>query len=179
MTSWVALLRGVNIGPHNRVGMADLRALADELGLGPARTYIASGNLLFSAPKAGRAALADKLERAIAERFGVASPVVLRTGAELRAVVAAHPFGRDTSHTYVTFLAAKPRAAAVETIDPAEIAPDRFVVRGADGYLSYPNRVTGARLTGALLERALGVPGTARNWRTVTKLAELAAALEP
>ena len=104
-------------------------------------------------------------------------PVVLRTAAELQAVVDHHPFGSDTSHTYVTFLDAKPTSARVARIDAEAITPDRFVVRGSDVYLHYPNLVTGARLTGALLERSLGVAGTARNWRTTVALAKLASEL--
>lgn len=172
---WVGLLRGVNIGPRNRIAMADLRALVDDLGLGPARTYIASGNVLLHAPKAGRAKLARALQEAIVDATGLDVPVVLRTAAELRAVVDNHPFGRDTSHTYVTFLDGKPTAACVARIDAKAVEPDRFVVRGSDVYLHYPNLVTGSRLTGALLERSLGVAGTARNWRTTVRLAELAA----
>ncbi len=129
---WVALLRGINIGPRNRIAMAELRDLVDALGLGPATTYIASGNVLFRAPKAGRAALARRLERAILETFGVTAPVVLRTTDELRGIVAAHPFGRDKSKSYVTFFASKPSAAGARTIDVAAIAPDRFELRGSD-----------------------------------------------
>lgn len=171
---WVGLLRGVNIGTSNRVAMGDLRAVVDELGLGPAQTYIASGNVILRAPKAGRAKLARTLQAAIADATGVDVPVVLRTAAELHAVVDNHPFGRDTSHTYVTFLAVKPTAARVAEIDAKAVAPDRFFVRGSDAYLHYPNLVTGSRLTGALLERSLGVAGTARNWRTTVELAKLA-----
>jgi uncharacterized protein (DUF1697 family) len=175
---WIALLRGVNIGPRKRIAMAELRALVDELGFGPSKTYIASGNVLFRAPKAGRAQLARRLERGVRAEFGVDTLIVLRTLDELRALLAAHPFGSDVSHTYVTFLDARPTAGAVSKLDPAAVEPDRFEVRGSDVYLSYPNLVTGARLTGALLERTLGVPGTARNWRTVTKLVELGSTLE-
>jgi uncharacterized protein (DUF1697 family) len=166
---WVALLRGINIGARNRVPMAGLRTLFEELGLGDVRTVIASGNVLFTGAKPD----GEALERAIGERFGVRAPVVLRTFDEIRAVAAGHPFGDDGSKSYVTFLAAKPKPAAVRALAAAEIAPHEAVVAGRDVYLRLPNGITGAHLPGQLLERLLGVPGTARNWRTVTKLAEL------
>ena len=104
--------------------------------------------------------------------------VGVRVVEELRAVVAAHPFGADTSRTYVTFLAAEPDREAVAALAALDTGSDEAEVAGRDVYVRYPAGVQGARLTGARLERVLGVPGTARNWRTVTRLAELAAELD-
>jgi uncharacterized protein (DUF1697 family) len=174
--TWIALLRAVNLGSTNRVPMAELRRVVAELGGDDVRTYIASGNVLFAHPEGKRGALAAELAEAVERAFGVRSTIVLRTARELAGVLAAHPFGPDTSHTHVTFLEARPGRAAVDGLDAVEIAPDRFSVRGADVYLHYPNGVQGSRLTSALLERELGVRWTTRTWRTVTKLAELAGA---
>ena len=172
---WVALLRGVNLGARNKVPMAELRNLLGSLGCGSVQTYIQSGNAVFVHEERDRDALAARLEQAVAETFGVASPVVLRTVTEIGAVASSHPFGADTSRTHVAFLAAAPGDPAA--LDPGEFAPDRFQLVGADVYLAYPNGVQGSRLTGAVLERRLGVAATLRNWRTVTRLAELAAPL--
>jgi uncharacterized protein (DUF1697 family) len=174
---WVALLRGINLGARNKVPMTELRRLLEERGYGSVRTYIQSGNVLFTAKASDRAALARKLERAIEEAFGVSAAVVLRTFDEIGRVAGSHPFGPDTSKTQVAFLAQKPRRADVRTLEELEIAPDRFEVAGSDVYLHYPNGVQGARLSGALLERHLRVPATVRNWRTVTRLAEMAEAV--
>lgn len=171
---WVALLRGINLGSRNRVPMAELREVFEAAGCADVRTYIQSGNVVFSSPRRGPAALARQLEQAVADAFGVVAPVVLRTFEEIAGVAGSHPFGRDTSHSYVSFLAADPDADGVARL--AELAgEDGLSVAGRDVFLRYPNGVRGARLTGPLLERHLGTPGTVRNWRTVTKLAELTA----
>ncbi|MGZ4388323.1 MAG: DUF1697 domain-containing protein [Gaiellaceae bacterium] len=172
--SWVALLRGINVGSRNRVPMAELREVFEAAGCAEVRTYIQSGNVVFASPRRGREALARRLEQAVEDAFGVAAPVVLRTAAEIAAGAGSHPFGADTAHSYVGFLAADPDPGGAERL--AELAgDDELAVVGRDVFLRYPNGVQGARLTGPLLERHLGTPGTVRNWRTVAKLAELAA----
>ena len=171
---WVALLRGINLGSRNRVPMAGLREVFADAGCEAVTTYIQSGNVVFAKRASDRRALARRLERAVREVFDVTAPVVLRTAAELAGVIRSHPFGRDTAHTAVTFLAEKPDRAAVRRLEALDVAPDRVEVAGSDVYLHYPNGFQGARLTGAVLERTLGLAGTARNWRTVTRLAELA-----
>ena len=95
--------------------------------------------------------------------------------AELAAVVAGHPFGADTSHSHVAFLARKPKREAVDRLAEADHAPDEASLDGTDVYLRYPAGVQGSRLSAAQLERLLDVPANGRNWRTVAKLAELAA----
>jgi uncharacterized protein (DUF1697 family) len=172
---WVALLRAVNLGPRNRVPMAELRALFGELGFDSVATYIASGNVVFAAGREGRETLRRRIEAAVAETFGVSSTVVLRNAKELDAVLAAHPFGADTSRTAVTFLAAKPAAAAARRLAAVDAAPEELKLVGSEVYVRYAAGIGQSRLTAAFLERQLGVDGTARNWRTVTKLAELAA----
>lgn len=173
MTGWVALLRAVNLGARNKVPMSQLRALLERAGHGDVRTYIQSGNVLFRHESGDRAAVAQRLEDAIADAFGVTTTAILRTFDELRAVAASHPFGPDTSRTYVTFLAAAPDPDAVARLAGHDPSPDRYELAGSDLYLHYPNGVQGSRLTAARVERLLGVPGTARNWRTVTSLAAL------
>ncbi len=175
MTGWVALLRGINVGGRNRVPMAELRDLFEQAGLGSVSSYIQSGNVLFASDAADRDALSRQLEQAVLEIFGVSSPVVLRTAAELRRIAGSPPFGPDTSQTYVAFLDREPvEPGALASFDPA---PDRFELVGTEVYLVYPNGVHGSRLTGSLIERRLGVTATLRNWRTVSKLAELAGSL--
>src|SRR5690349_16774971 len=112
----VALLRAVNVGGRSKVPMADLRALFEELGHTEVQTYIASGNVVFGGKPDAR-----RLERALADRFGVETTVILRTAKQLEAVLDAHPFGKDTSHTYVTFLAEKPSAPAVKAVHALDV----------------------------------------------------------
>ncbi|HET8750971.1 MAG TPA: DUF1697 domain-containing protein [Gaiellaceae bacterium] len=171
---WVALLRAVNLGARNKVPMAELRARLEAAGYEGVRTFIASGNVLLDAPK-NRAAVAGKLERLIADAFRVETTAIMRTPDELAAVVAGHPFGADTAHSHVVFLAAEPKPDAAERFEAVDPTPDRAVLAGANVYLQYPAGVQGSRLSAARLERLLEVRATHRNWRTVAKLAELAA----
>ena len=171
---WVALLRAVNLGARNKVPMAELRARLEAAGYGDVRTYVASGNVLLDGPRSA-AALSAELESLIADAFGVAATVMLRKPRELAALVAAHPFGTDTSETHVVFLAARPAKAAAARLEAADAGADLAVLAGANVYLRLPRGVHGSRLSGARIEKLLGVPATLRNWRTVTTLAELAA----
>jgi uncharacterized protein (DUF1697 family) len=172
---WVALLRAVNLGARNKVPMAELRARLEAAGYGDVRTYVASGNVLLDGPRSA-AALSAELESLIADAFGVAATVMLRKPRELAALVAAHPFGADTSETHVAFLAARPAKAAAARLEVAGAgSADVAVLAGANVYLRLPRGIHGSRLSGARIERLLGVPATLRNWRTVTTLAELAA----
>ena len=166
----VALLRGVNVGGKGALPMAKLRAVADDLGYEDVTTYIQSGNVVADGP---RDLAPTTLERALDERFGVSARVVLRTPKDLRKLVEGHPFGSDTSNTHVVFLAEKPAAGAGDELADRDVGGERFVLAGRDVYVHYPNGLGRAKLSTALLERHLGA-GTARNWRTVTKLLELA-----
>jgi uncharacterized protein (DUF1697 family) len=177
-TGWVALLRAINLGARNKVPMGELRGVLEGAGCRDVRTYIQSGNVLFARQAKDRAALARKLEREIEKAFGVTAPVVLRTFAEIRKVAAARPFGRDLSDTHVTFLLNAPRRAASRELEGLDIAPDRVKVVGEDVFVQLPDGVQGAKLTGALLERTIGVPGTMRTFRTVAKLAEMTEAAQ-
>ncbi|MBD0328632.1 MAG: DUF1697 domain-containing protein [Thermoleophilia bacterium] len=170
--AWVALLRAVNLGARNKVSMARLREVLAAEGCERVRTYIASGNAVFRSD-AARDELARRLERAIEQEFGVATPVILRTAEELASVVERHPYD-DASRTHVAFLAAKPAAVRVRALAELDVAPDRIVVDGLEAYWHLPGGVQGSRLSGARLEKELGVAATVRNWRTVTRLAEMA-----
>ena len=173
-TGWVALLRGINVGGRNSVPMAELRRVLEANGAEAVSTYIQSGNVVFRHEVGDRAALARKLEAAVKDAFDVPAAVVLRTFREIAKVASATPFGDDNSKTHVVFLAEKPAAKAVRELASLDLEPDRVAVVGSDVFLHYPNGITGARLSSAQLERKLGVAGTGRNWRTVTRLAAMA-----
>jgi uncharacterized protein (DUF1697 family) len=175
MTSLVALLRGINVGGKNKVPMAKLREVFDSLGYEDVATYIQSGNVVFTStdkePKVTRDVAA-----AITAEFGFDVPVTVRTRAELAKVVASNPYlkaGADESTLHVMFLAAKPTAAAIKTLDPERCPPDEFTVRGREIYLLLPNGMGRTKMTNDYFDRRLGTHGTARNWRTVNHLLEL------
>jgi len=168
---WIALLRAVNLGSRNKVPMAGLRELFENAGGEDVRTYIQSGNVVFAQAKPDSAAL----EAAVAKEFGVETVIVLRTARQMKKLAGSHPFGKDTSNSHVAFLSEKPSRTALRRLAEVDTGTDRIEVIGSDIALHYPNGFQGATLTAAKLEKLLGVQGTARNWRTVAKLAELAA----
>lgn len=175
--TYVALLRGINLGSRNRVAMADLRALVTGLGHEDVSTYLQSGNVVFRA--AGRAAdLRLALEGGIRGELGLDVTVLLRTKGELATLVAGNPFtekAKAPTTLHVTFLAEAPKRARIRDLDPQVGEPDEFQVAGRDVYLHCPNGYGRSKLGNALFERRLGVAATTRNWKTVTSLAELAA----
>jgi uncharacterized protein (DUF1697 family) len=173
MPRQIALLRGVNVGPTTKVGMAPLREIFAALGFTDVKTYVNSGNVVFS----GRTASVAKIEKAIAAEFGFDVPVVLRTRDELADVVAANPLAgtADNLSRYLVMFgdgAIDPRRAA--DVDPVALAPEAFAIRGREAYLWLPNGVQNSKLTRAMTEKRFGVRLTGRNWRTVEKLLALA-----
>jgi uncharacterized protein (DUF1697 family) len=178
MPRYAALLRGVNVGGHNRVEMARLReVLSSALGYEDVATLLQSGNAVFTAPASAKANGGPTIEAAIAEHFGVNVKVLVRDATAMAKVVAANPWPErakaEPAKTHVAFLSAKPAAAKVAAVDHAKFAPDELVVVGDAAYLWYPDGAGRSKLGAAAFERGLGVVATARNWNTVLKLRDL------
>ncbi|HET6506154.1 MAG TPA: DUF1697 domain-containing protein [Baekduia sp.] len=172
MPRQIALLRGVNVGPTTKVAMADLRGAFAELGFTDIKTYVNSGNVVFS----GRKASLAKVERAIAGVCGWDVPVVLRTQDELADVLEANPLGDvadNASRHLVLFADAPIDAAKASDLDADALAPEAFAIRGREAYLWLPNGVQRSPLAKAMNEKRFGVRLTGRNFRTVDKLASL------
>ena len=177
----IALLRGINVGGHNKVLMADLRALFEALGHTDVATYVQSGNVLFTSEGADEIAITQAIAVALRDRFGSAIPVIMRTTEELGAVAARHPYAGaqpDIAKLAVVFLAAAPAPDAIAKLDRARFVPGECTLEGRHLYVHYPKGAGRSRLTLDAIERAYGTTATARNWRTVTKLLALAAAEE-
>jgi uncharacterized protein (DUF1697 family) len=171
---YVGLLRGINLGSKRRIPMPRLREVLTERGYGEVRTLIASGNIVLDSPLPEEE-LAVDLSKAIDEEFGLDVPVVVRTGKELDAVLAEDPFrdvATDPSRYSVTFLPETPAKARLHELPPAE--GGRYTVVGRELYLWLPDGMAGSPMGKWPWDRLLGVAGTNRNWKTVTKLAELA-----
>jgi uncharacterized protein (DUF1697 family) len=176
MPRLVALLRGVNLGPRNRVKMAELRELVEELGHEDVRTLLQSGNVVFTSDAAPDA-VARELSEAIADRLGVRSDVIVRTRDELADVVARDPFGDEASDPkryQVSFLSGEPDGAAARALSEGDFAPERVVVSGREVYAWHAEGIQNSALAKEIGKADLGVSATARNWNTVTKLLALA-----
>ena len=176
MPRQVVLLRGINVGSHNRVGMAPLRELLERLGHEDVRTLLQSGNVVLTSKTTGEE-LERSLETAIAGELGVEPRVVVRTVDEIAAVVDRDPFGKevDQPKLYQVSFLSEPLAPEVEReLEAADVAPERVAVHGREIYAWHPNGVQRSPLVKLLGDRKLGVVATARNWNTVTKLLELA-----
>src|SRR3954452_5528043 len=175
MPTYVALLRGVNLGSHNKVPMAALRAVVEGLGYDDVSTYIQSGNVVLTT-KDGSAKVEKAIHGAIENEFGFDVVVVVRTAAQMKMVVNANPFtkkAKDDGHLHVVFLAAKPKPDKVKALTEADWGNDEVAVTGTEAYLHLPNGYGRAKLNNMLVEKKLGVAATARNWRTTAKLLEL------
>lgn len=174
MSRRIVLLRAVNVGGAT-LPMADLRAIAADLGASDVETYIASGNLLCTPPDPADPDGFDRaLEAAVEERFGFFREVISRTVEEVEAALAAHPFEvLEPKFSYVTFLLAEPAPEAVEKARTYETGDDRWEVIGRELHVRYAGGAGRPQMKDAQIGRALGVPGTARNLNTVRKLLDL------
>ena len=172
MTTYAVLLRGINVGGNNRISMPDLRAVLERAGCSDVRTYVQSGNGVVSWPGP-----APDLERAVAGQLavhGLPVPVLVRSAAELDSVVARNPWPGeelDPKLFHVGFLFGEPEPDRVAAVDVQALLPERLAVSGREAYLYYAGGVRTSRLD----RGKLGVDMTARNWRTVLALQELAA----
>lgn len=174
---WIALLRGVNVGGSKKVPMARLRELLSDLGHDDVRTYVQSGNVVFGAGEASAERIAGEIERAIEGEFGFGVRITMRTHEELAAVVAANPFPdavAEPKTLHVLFLAAAVAADRLDDVHRAAFEPELFELRERELYLWLPDGIGRSALAARLTERRLGVEATARNWRTVRTLLELA-----
>jgi uncharacterized protein (DUF1697 family) len=172
----ILLLRGINVGKHRRIAMADLRDLLTRLGYEGARTHLQSGNVVLASSESPEK-VRQKVERGIAAELGDGVEVFVRTRKQLADVIARNPLGElvdNPSRYHVTFLSDKPDATAVREAKAADVGGERFAVVGREIYTWYPDGSQNSKLTKLLSEQRIGVRATARNWNTVVKLLELA-----
>jgi uncharacterized protein (DUF1697 family) len=178
----ISLLRAVNLGSHNKVGMSALKTLYESLDLSDVQTYVQSGNVVCRARHTDLRGLAALISDAFEAAFGFRTSIVMRTLPELRSVVARNPFATREAiapnRLLVTFLNGDPARRAAEEIRGLDAYPEELHLIGRELYIHYPNGAGRSRLPAARLEKAIGVPGTARNWNTVLRLLDIAEALE-
>ncbi len=175
----IALLRGINVGGHNKLPMKDLKGIFEQAGCANVRTYIQSGNVVFEPAQCPLAELSDRIGEGIQAAFGFSVPVVLRNVDEIRRVTLNNPFlteDTDPKALSVAFLKHLPSAEQIAGLDPDRSPPDAFSVAGQEIYLHYPEGLRNSKLTNAYFDSKLGTVSTVRNWRTTLKLLELAEA---
>ncbi len=182
MPVFVALLRGINLGPHRRMKMETLRSICESLGFEGVRTYVQSGNVVFRSKQAEPASVASRLRKAIGEAVGFEPEVFLRTAADLKLVIDRNPFAlrEDVSpdKLLVTFLERQPEPGAVSKVSQMRIRPEEFAMVGRELYVFYPDGMGRSKFPAAAISQLLKDAGTARNWNTVLKLFEIATAAE-
>lgn len=180
MTTYIALLRGINVGGHRRVAMSDLRELLTKLGFVEARSLLQSGNLVFRSDPRTSATLERLLEAESKKRLRLQTDYFVRTAAEWNRIVAGNPFReaakRDPAQLLVLFAKHAPNATNLKAVQTAITGPEVMRAVGKHIYVTYPAGIGRSRLTGALLEKKLATRLTGRNWSTVVKLGELASA---
>jgi uncharacterized protein (DUF1697 family) len=177
MTTYVALLRGVNVGGNKMVSMAGLRAALEDMGFSDVRTVLQSGNVVFRSTARASAALEHSLENQLEARLKCAADFHIRTAAEWKGVVARNPFKdearHDPGHLLVTFFKAPLDKTKVKTLEGAIPGRERLHADGRQLYIVFPDGVGTSKLP-PIMDRTLGVRGTSRNWNTVLKLSTLA-----
>jgi uncharacterized protein (DUF1697 family) len=182
MRVYIAMLRGINVGPHKRMKMEKLRASCEALGCEQVKTYIQSGNVVLQAAKLSASSLTRKMQQRIVADFGFSSDVILRTREELQKIVEGNPLLKggdiDSSRLHVVFLSETPAPSAVKKLEALTLAPDRVRHSGKEIYFYLPNGVSGSSLWKHNLDRVLSITGTMRNWNTVNKLYEMAGECE-
>jgi uncharacterized protein (DUF1697 family) len=181
MTRVVALLRAVNVGGTGKVAMPDLCKLLTGLGYTGVKSLMQSGNVIFACDGPAGAALETALEAAVAKKLGVSTDFFVRTAREWDKIVAGNPYPdaarEDPSHLVVMTFKSAPAAKNVAALQAAIAGSETVRVAGKQAYMVYPDGIGTSKLTNAVIERKLGMTGTARNWNTVLKLAAAAAAL--
>jgi uncharacterized protein (DUF1697 family) len=178
----VSMLRGVNVGGHNKIKMDALRALYESLKLRDAKTYVQSGNVIFRTEERDLPRLTKRIEDGIERKFRFRPDVILRTAAEMREVIAKNPFakrhGIEPSKLLVSFLASDPGEEARERVRQMKCAPEELRIEGRELYIYFPNGIGRSKLSPGALEKALKTAGTGRNWNSVTKMLEIGERLE-
>ena len=181
MNTHIALLRGVNVGGHQKVPMTDLRALVAKLGFTDVRSLLHSGNLVFRSDGPSGSEASAEIERLLQaelkKRVGIDTDFFVRSASEWKAVIAKNPFRkeaeRDPAHLAAMFLKDAPTAKQVAALEQAIVGRETFRVEGRLAYIVYPDGTGNSKLTSALIDRKFETRGTGRNWNTELKLAAM------
>ncbi|MDE1985347.1 MAG: DUF1697 domain-containing protein [Alphaproteobacteria bacterium] len=177
MMTYIALLRGINMGGHNKIAMAELRDFVSALGFADVRTVLQSGNIVFRGRPRAPSSFEKLFETETAKRFGIDTRVMVRSAAEWEKIVAGNPFRDETkndpAHLAVVFLKDKPVRKNLDSLKACITGREYFHALGRELYVVYPDGFATSKFTLSVIDRKLETRGTARNWNTVLKLAGL------
>ena len=177
MSIFVSLLRGINVGGHKKIKMADLRALYESLGLAGAQSLLQTGNVVFASDADDPAQLKQRIEAAIETQYDFHSEVIMRTADDFRELADLNPFleqeSFDPKKLLVFFLEDAPTVEAFGDLMQAHVGPETIHIDGQEAFVYYPDGMGRSKLSNVLIERKLRVVGTGRNWNTVLKIVAL------
>jgi uncharacterized protein (DUF1697 family) len=177
MPTYIAMLRGINVGAHNRVKMNALRGSFESLGFKKVQTYIQSGNVVFQAAKTSPPVLRKKIEEKLTADCGFSALVILRSQEDFEKAIATNPFVKKTNidpeKLHVIFLAEAPAPNVLKELENLAKAPDQSCCLGQEIYLHLPNDFAHSSLASNPLERKFLKQATTRNWRTVNQIHQL------
>lgn len=178
----ISMLRGINVGGHNKINMGELRALYESLKFEDPRTYVQSGNVIFRTREKISPALCHKIQSAIERKFNCRPEIILRSADEVRKAIAASPFpasrGLEPGKVLVTFLAAKPGPEAHATLLKLKSHPEELHLKGRELYIYFPDGAGKSKLPWSSVEKLFKTTGTARNWNSVVKILAIAEEME-
>ena len=179
MNTYIALFRGINVSGQKKIKMADLRQHMQALGFDQVRTYIQSGNLIFQSEVVAKDELEKQIEEKILAEYGFEVSVIIRTPEELQAILVENPFlqnpENDPKRFYVAVLASEPTTERLDVLAEKDYAPEAYAILGKTLYFYVPNGYGRSKMNNNFFENKLKVVATTRNWRTMHKLAEMAA----
>ncbi len=178
MKTHIALLRGINVGGHRKIKMADLKAMLHKMGLKDVVTYIQSGNVVFNSSETKTTLLEEKIKKGITKTFGFEVPVLIKSREALVAVLQESPFKKEedleANRIYYVLLKSEPDKEAFKNLDQKTYPNELFVITAKCVYLNCLNGAGKAKLSNTIIERKLVVEATTRNHRTMLKLLEMA-----
>ena len=182
MTTYISILRGINVSGHKLIKMELLKKMCGNLGFSNIQTYIQSGNIIFHSAKTGTKKLSSTIKEAIKKEFGFDVPVITLTLAELEAIINLNPFTKDkhldVAFFHVTILDALPGKEHIALLSKAEIKNDKFEAVKQTIYLYCPDGYGNTKLNNTFIEQKLKVSATTRNWKTINQLFTLASESE-
>lgn len=174
LTTYITLLRGINVGGHHKIQMADLKSWLLELGFEDIITYIQSGNIIFQSTETDTSTLSQSIHQIIKEKKGYQIPVLTLTKQEFEQSISNFPWKdnleKDPQFFHLTFLDSNPKNSDIEQMSAKSFLPDEFIIKDKTVYLYCPTSYGKTKLNNTFLEKQLKVSATTRNWKTVNEL---------